>query len=248
MALRDFRLPFDAIIMSVRRRGVLFIPHGYTRLESGDLVTVVGSVKSLEEVALRFDVNQKEALVKMVERRTPMQLTSNPVKAEIKKIIAREPSPQKDRFDLAVEKSLVIDIKEFMDRDDFFGEAAGLMSPLLDLSARTLKQMLIDREQEVTTVLAPGLAVPHVIIEGRDKFSILIARSRQGIEFSKSQPLVHAAFVLVGSKDQRDFHLRALSAIAQIVMDPRFERKWMRAKSINALKRVIINADRKRDS
>ncbi|MDY0374907.1 MAG: cation:proton antiporter [Desulfobacterium sp.] len=247
LALRDFRLPFDAIIMSVRRRGVLFIPHGYTRLESGDLVTVVGSVKSIEEVGLRFDVNQKQALVKMVERTAPSQLTRNPVKAEIKKIMAQEPSSQRDRFDLAVEKSLVLDIKEPMDRDGFFEEAAGVMSPILDIPAGRLKQMLIDREEEMTTVLAPGLAVPHIIIEGRDRFSILIARSRRGIEFSKDQTLVNAVFVLVGSKDQRDFHLRALSAFAQIVMDPRFERKWMRAKNRKALKKVIMNADRKRE-
>ena len=51
LALRDLRLPFDAIIMSIRRRGVVFVPHDFTRLEAGDLVTVVGSKKSLKETA-----------------------------------------------------------------------------------------------------------------------------------------------------------------------------------------------------
>ncbi|MDM8541288.1 cation:proton antiporter [Desulfococcaceae bacterium HSG9] len=55
MALRDLHLPFDTIIMSVRRRGVLFVPHGFTRIEAGDLVTVIGSLKSLKEVTLKFD-------------------------------------------------------------------------------------------------------------------------------------------------------------------------------------------------
>ena len=247
LALRDFRLPFDTIIMSVRRRGVLFIPHDYTRLEAGDLITVVGSENSLQEVALRFDVNLGEALVQMVEKAAARELTRNPVKAEVKEIMALKASPQKDRFDLVVEKSLVLDIKKPMDRDGFFHEVARAMSPSLNLSTKTLKEMLIKREEQVTTVLAPGLAVPHIIIEGQEKFSILLARSRRGVEFSKSKPLVHAAFVLVGSKDERNFHLRALSAIAQIVMDPRFERKWMRAKTRRALRKVIINADRKRE-
>lgn len=247
LALRDFRLPFDAVIMSVRRRGVLFIPHDYTRLEAGDLITLVGSATSLAEVALRFDVNQKEALVQMVEKAAASELTRNPVKAEVKEIIARKPSAQKDRFDRVVEHSTVLDIKEPMGQEAFFQAVARAMAPSLNISVESLKQMLIKREEQVTTVLSPGLAVPHIIIEGRGKFSILLARSRRGIEFVKSQPLVHAAFVLVGSKDQRNFHLRALSAIAQIVMDPRFERKWMRAKTRSGLKKVIMSADRKRE-
>lgn len=247
LALRDLRLPFGTVIMSVRRRGVLFIPHDYTRLEAGDLVTLVGSVTSLAEVVLRFDVNRKEALVQMVEKAAATELTQNPVKAEVKEIIARKPSAQKDRFDRVVEQSTVLDIKEPMDREAFFQAVARAMAPCLNISAQSLKQMLIKREEQVTTVLAPGLAVPHIIIEGREKFSILLARSRRGVEFVKSQPLVHAVFVLVGSKDQRNFHLRALSAIAQIVMDPRFERKWMRAKTTNGLRKVIMYANRKRE-
>jgi len=35
--------------------------------------------------------------------------------------------------------------------------------------------------------------------------------------------------------------------LLQIVLDPRFEKKWMRARSRKALKDVIINADRKRE-
>ena len=56
LALRDLRLPLDVIIMSIKRGGVLLIPHGYTRLEAGDFVTVVGMLDSLKEVTLRFDV------------------------------------------------------------------------------------------------------------------------------------------------------------------------------------------------
>ena len=120
------------------------------------------------------------------------------------------------------------------------------MSDSLNVSSFMFNDLLIKREEEITTVLAPGVAVPHIIIEGETKFSLLLARCRKGIEFSKSQPLVCAAFVLAGSKDEREFHLRALSAIAQIVLDPRFEKKWMRARNETALKNIIMNADRER--
>ena len=56
VALRDLRLPLDALILSVHRNGHTLISHGYTRLELGDRVTVVGSLTSLDEVMLRFEV------------------------------------------------------------------------------------------------------------------------------------------------------------------------------------------------
>jgi Trk K+ transport system NAD-binding subunit/NhaP-type Na+/H+ or K+/H+ antiporter len=55
MPLRDLRLPLDTLILSVRRKGHTIISHGYTRLELGDVVTVVGSPEGLEQVLLRFD-------------------------------------------------------------------------------------------------------------------------------------------------------------------------------------------------
>ena len=55
LSLRDLRLPQDIIILSVNRGGQSIITHGYTRLRIGDVLTMVGSNDSLQEVALRFD-------------------------------------------------------------------------------------------------------------------------------------------------------------------------------------------------
>lgn len=247
LALRDLRLPFDTVIMSVRRRGVLFVPHDYTRLEAGDLVTVVGSLQSLNEVALRFDVNHKQAILQIVERAAAKELAGPSVRTEVTELMDAGNSVRKDRFDLLVQNSQVMDLKQAMDKDAFFDRVSRAMSGPLSMPAVTLKDLLVKREEDITTVLAPGLAVPHIIIDGQGRFSILLARCRKGITFSAAMPPVYAAFVLVGTRDERDFHLRALSAIAQIVLDPGFEKKWMRAKTRAALKNVIITADRKRD-
>ena len=55
LTLRDLRLPFDVLILSVSRDHHTIISHGYTRLHLGDKVTMVGSTEKLEEVMLRFD-------------------------------------------------------------------------------------------------------------------------------------------------------------------------------------------------
>ena len=55
IALRDLRLPADVIILSIKRGGQMIISHGYTRLRKNDIITIVGSNKSLEDIALKFE-------------------------------------------------------------------------------------------------------------------------------------------------------------------------------------------------
>jgi Trk K+ transport system NAD-binding subunit len=55
MALRNLRLPHDIIVLSVTRGAQMIISHGYTRLRMNDIVTLVGSSESLENVRLRFE-------------------------------------------------------------------------------------------------------------------------------------------------------------------------------------------------
>lgn len=54
LTLRDLRLPSDIIILSVTRGEHPIISHGYTRLRLGDIVTMVGSPESLDQVRLNL--------------------------------------------------------------------------------------------------------------------------------------------------------------------------------------------------
>jgi len=74
----------------------------------------------------------------------------------------------------------------------------------------------------------------------------LLARAKEGVYFSEQAPKVHAVFVLAGTKDERNFHLRALAAIAQIVQERKFEEKWLKAKSIESLRDLILLGERRR--
>ncbi|MCB0061327.1 MAG: cation:proton antiporter [Caldilineaceae bacterium] len=52
--IRDIYFPTDVLILSISRRGNRLVSHGYTRLELGDDVTVVGTPDSLAEVEVKF--------------------------------------------------------------------------------------------------------------------------------------------------------------------------------------------------
>ena len=70
-ALRDLRLPGDTLVLSVFRNRASLICHGYTRLQVGDHITIVGSESSLEEIQLRFSdyvVLEPEQKIKRVSR------------------------------------------------------------------------------------------------------------------------------------------------------------------------------------
>jgi APA family basic amino acid/polyamine antiporter len=116
----------------------------------------------------------------------------------------------------------------------------------LGLSPEEFLRCMRKREEESSTAIAPHLAIPHVIVDGVETFALLLVRSQDGIYFSDEAPNVHAVFVLAGSRDQRNFHLRSLSAIAQITQSPDFEKHWLQAKSVKGLRDVVLLGERKR--
>jgi Trk K+ transport system NAD-binding subunit len=55
MTLRDLRFPADVIVLSVERKDQIIISHGYTRLRLGDIVTLVGTIDSVENVRFKLE-------------------------------------------------------------------------------------------------------------------------------------------------------------------------------------------------
>ena len=57
---------------------------------------------------------------------------------------------------------------------------------------------------------------------------------------------MHAIFVLAGSRDQRNFHLKALAAIAQIISSPDFETNWQKLMTPPQLRDAVLLGARRR--
>jgi mannitol/fructose-specific phosphotransferase system IIA component (Ntr-type) len=53
-------------------------------------------------------------------------------------------------------------------------------------------------------------------------------------------------FALLGSEDQRTFHLKALMSIAQIIQNKNFIDNWKKAKDKEDLRNLILLAERVR--
>jgi APA family basic amino acid/polyamine antiporter len=194
----------------------------------------------------RRQAQQESALLHLIARLTDRQLVSGSLEAELKQIIRERDEIVVDRFDQLVEHAVVLDLAEPMKMEDFFELAAKDLASRLDMTAEQVAEVLQRREEETSTVLSPRLAVPHVVVAGEEKFEMLIARAKKGIYFSLDAPAVTTVFVLVGTRDERNFHLRALSAIAQIVQGKKFTERWDAAKNEQGLRDVILLSSRQR--
>lgn len=238
IAIRDLHLPLDLHILSIRRNGQLIVSVGFTRLQQGDWLTVIGSRPSLEQMMLQFGENREHALVHMVGRATSKKIASTALDNEVKAIIHNDDNQRRVRFDHHIASAAVLDLTSPMNYERFFELAAGRMSTSLGVPEESLFQLLMEREKESSTAFRPDLAIPHIIIEGRDKFHILMARCRRGIYYSELAPKVTAAFVLAGTRDQRDYHLYVLSAIAKLVQQSYFQERWLKAHGETALRNI----------
>lgn len=188
----------------------------------------------------RIRVRREFALLHCIERITAKELTTRSLETELKEIIAERDDIIKDRFDRVIEDATILDIEKSINVDELFEIVSDEMTDNLHLKREVIFDLLKKREEDSSTVLSPGLAIPHIIIEGEHKFEMLIARCGKGISFSESADHVRAVFVLMGTADERNFHLRALSAIAQIVMNSNFDKKWMAARDKEALRDIIL--------
>ncbi len=189
---------------------------------------------------------RKSALIHVVERVTAKELAGDSLSGELREILKERDNIIEDRFDNLVKRCEILDIDEELPRAEFFTLVARRLANALDIDAKQLFEAFILREQESSTQIRPGLAVPHIIIEGEKKFELLIVRCSAGINLSETTPPVYAMFILVGSRDERNFHLRALSAIAQSVQDANFDKHWLKAKNIEELRDILLLTKRHR--
>ena len=195
---------------------------------------------------IRDRAQRKSALVYIVERAVARDIAGPSLDTELREILKERDNIVEDRFDKLTAECEVIDISMQVTHTEFFKIVAEKLARRLEIDEEELLESLISREDESTTAIRPGLAIPHVTIDGEHRFELLIARCEAGITFSEELPPVYAAFVLVGSRDERDFHLRALSAIAQITQDTDFDKDWLRARSLDELRDIVLLAKRRR--
>ena len=193
-------------------------------------------------------VARESALTHLAQRIAARTFADHDLEAELAEIVRARDGGVEDRFDRLVRECEVLDVAGAASRDELFRAVAEKLAWRLDMPPAEILRLLHEREEATSTVIRPGLAIPHIVVQGTGRFEILLARSREGVVFSPDAAPVHAVFVLVGSMDERNYHLRALTAVAEIAQDPHFDRRWRKASDAEALRHLILRSKRRRQT
>lgn len=243
----SYRSPFYPIpqIAGILGFGVLFFEMGMdSYIICAILFTVGGSVYW---VYGKKRIASEYALLHLAERMTSRDLVTGTLERELKDVIRERDDISADVFDECIMRSCIDDIEEEINADACFRHVASLLASRVHVDKEKLYTLFVERESQSSTVLTPFLAIPHIIIPGEHIFEVALIRAKKGIVFPDTEHTVHALFALVGTRDERNFHLRALANFAQIVQDPAFEKQWMNARNEESIRDVILLGTRQRE-
>jgi len=80
-------------------------------------------------------------------------------------------------------------------------------------------ERLSDSEEEFSSEIRPGVALPHALIAGLEEPLMFLGISREGVRFPNVATPARAIFILLGSSEKRFDHMRLLTRTARRLRD-----------------------------
>jgi len=194
----------------------------------------------------RDKIWREYTLLHLIERITGMKSTGYLVDEELREILIERDDVTEKRFEQIIKKHKVVDLDKYLLPDEFAQLIAHKLAEQLDTDEEKLYKLLMKREKESNIILHPGIAIFSHVIKGRDKFDIVLVRSKKGLIVSDDIDPIHAFFVIVASPDQQSFYLHSLMWIVQITEETDFEKKWINAQNSDELRNIVLSSWKKR--
>jgi len=194
----------------------------------------------------RDKVWREYSLLHLIERITGTKSTSYMVDEELREILIKRDHIEEIRFEQVIKKCDVIDVDKILSPNKFARLIANKLSEQLDIDEESLYKILIRKGRDSNIILHPGMATFSHIIKGRNKFDIILIRSKKGLIVSDDISPIHAFFVIVASPNIKSFYLHSLMWIVQIAEQTDFEKEWVNAKDTEELRDIILSSWKKR--
>lgn len=196
----------------------------------------------------RIRVNRESAIVHVVGRFVRTDIgDAYGLEAELRDVLRERDWVEVDGFDELVNNSIVLDVAG-MDLPGLSTQIGAALEPVIDLESKAFADLLLAHEERSPSVMVAGLAVPVIEVPGEGHLQLVLIRSKQGIDWPGVPEPVRAACVLATSAEHRHERLRVLTFLAQITHDPEFGPRWMRVRSVESLRELLLLAKRHRDN
>ncbi len=123
-------------------------------------------------------------------------------------------------------------------------QALGKTGKIPKDSAETIAKAVIKRENEASTGIGKGVAVPHIKYPGVKDTMAAVGCSPEGLDFSSldKQP-VYSVILLVSPADNPDKHLQAMETVFRNLQKDDFRRFLRQAQSAEEILEIILDAD-----
>jgi len=109
-----------------------------------------------------------------------------------------------------------------------------------------LKEAVWEREQQRTTGIGEGLAIPHGKSSCSSKLIMALGRPAEPIEFnSVDKKPVRLIVLLASPPDKTTDHIQALGKISRLMADKDFREKTFAAETAEAMYALIEQAEKK---
>ncbi|MFO7959085.1 MAG: amino acid permease [Candidatus Brocadiia bacterium] len=208
---------------------------------------VLGAALAWYGFRSEVQVVRESALVRVAERFARMDFDDHDLEAELSAIVRERDDVRRDPFDRLVEQCPVLDLPGQPSRDEVLRAVAAELHSVAGMDQETLADLLRKREELSSTVLRPGVAVPHLVRQDVEEFGLALVRVKEGADFAGEGGPVYTIFAVVVPPKEQEFYLRVLVAISETVQTPDFDERWQEARSAEGLREVVLRSDRPRE-
>jgi mannitol/fructose-specific phosphotransferase system IIA component (Ntr-type) len=196
----------------------------------------------------RDKIWREYSLLHVIERVTGEKSTGYLVDEELREILVERDDIDEIRFEQILKECEVIDLYKYLLPDKFAQLIAHKLADQLKIDEKKLYKLLIKKETDSNIIIHPGIAIFSHTIKGRNKFDLILVRSKKGLMLSDDMDPIHAFFVIVASSDKLSFYYHSLMWIIQIAEETDFEEEWLNAKNSEELRDIMLSSWKKRKS
>nr|WP_263325262.1 PTS fructose transporter subunit IIABC [Neobacillus sp. Marseille-Q6967] len=123
-------------------------------------------------------------------------------------------------------------------------DSAGKLSNRADF-----KQAIINREEQSTTGIGEGIAIPHAKTTAVKQAAIAFGRSKEGVNYESldGQP-AHLFFMIAAPEGANNTHLEALSRLSTILLNEEVRKQLLEASSEDEVLNIINSHDQEEEA
>lgn len=138
------------------------------------------------------------------------------------------------RLESVKRDDVIRDLVDALDKAGKFGK---------DVKAADIAKAVIKRENEASTGIGKGVAVPHIRHKSVKKVVAAVGVTATGIDFAAldKQP-VYTVFLLISPPDS-DQHLQAMETIFEHLQNDNFRKFLRQSETVKQIKELLVEAD-----